>query len=207
MSSRSTKSSSSCCTAQVACSRKPMTVTGIWPASSSRGSRNACPSALATTSPASRPDSARFSMCSSMSASTSESSVDLGLAKTAKPTLRSASTHGRTFSEEPWAMLVNTVASASSCSSSPRERSAVCASSQRPSASKRGRKAAVGRPPRIEPSPMSRFGASHTSSTMPVSSAAVVAACPSRGVMSLRPRFSRWRRRPSRPPGVATRIR
>ena len=47
----------------------------------------------------------------------------------------------------------------------PADRSAVRASSQRPSASKRGRCAAVGRPPRIDPSPMSRLGASHTRST------------------------------------------
>ena len=46
--------------------------------------------------------------------------------------------------------------------------SAVRASSQRPSASNRGRCAAVGLPPRIEPRPMSRLGASHTSSTRAV---------------------------------------
>jgi hypothetical protein len=62
-------------------------------------------------------------------------------------------------------MLVNTVASASTRCTLPTDSSAVRASNQRPSASKRGRYAAVGRPPRIAPRPMSRFGASHTSNT------------------------------------------
>ena len=109
-------------------------------------------------------------MWSSMSLSTSLSSSILGLANTAKPTLRSASTHGRTTSALPDAMLVKTVASGSSVtcgSSSARaaDRSAVWASSQRPSASNRGRCAAVGLPPRMEPRPMSRLGASQTRST------------------------------------------
>ncbi len=109
----------------------------------------------------------RSAMWASMSLSTSLSSSIFGLAKTAKPTLRSASTQGRTTSALPGAMLVNTVASGSSDDrpADPADSSAVRASSQRPSASKRGRCAAVGRPPRIEPSPMSRLGASHTSST------------------------------------------
>ena len=55
----------------------------------------------------------RCSMWSSMSRSTSLSSSIFGLAKTAKPTLRSASTHGRTTSALPGAMLVKTVASGS----------------------------------------------------------------------------------------------
>jgi len=43
----------------------------------------------------------RSSMCSSMSESMSLSSVTFGLANTAKPTLRSASTQGRTTSVLP----------------------------------------------------------------------------------------------------------
>ena len=58
----------------------------------------------------------------SMSASTSLSSSIFGFAKTAKPTLRNASTQGRTTSALPGAMLVKTVASGSSVTSGPRGR-------------------------------------------------------------------------------------
>ena len=126
----------------------------------SSGSRNARPSPEATTTWASVPSARRASMWASMSSSTSESSVDLGFAKTANPTLRSASTHGRTISVEPGTTLVNTVASATpSGPASP--------SSQRPTASKRGRNAEVGRAPSSDPRLMSMFGASQTSSVRP----------------------------------------
>src|SRR6185312_14808391 len=135
---------------------------------SSNGWRNACPSAEATSSPAS-PSRWRWAMWLSMSTSTSLSSSIFGFAKTANPTLRSASTQGRTTSALPGAILVKTVASGSmETSSRPADRSAVRASSQRPRASNRGRCAAVGRPPRMEPRPMSRFGASQTSRTRDV---------------------------------------
>ncbi|SKZ16581.1 Uncharacterised protein [Mycobacteroides abscessus subsp. abscessus] len=52
-------------------------------------------------------------MWSSMSESTSLSSESFGLANTAYPTLRNASTHGRTTSALPGTMLVKTVASGS----------------------------------------------------------------------------------------------
>ena len=97
-------------------------------------------------------------MWPSMSSSISESSDVLGLANTAKPTLRSASTHGRTTSVLPGTTLVNTQASATACSPAR-------SSSQRPTASKRGRNAEVGRAPSSEPRLMSMLGASHTSST------------------------------------------
>ncbi len=108
-------------------------------------------------------------MWASMSRSTSLSSSIFGLANTANPTLRSASTQGRTTSALPGAILVKTVASGSTTTPGRSAlTSAVRASSQRPSASKRGRSVAVGRRPRIEPRPMSRLGASHTSRTRPV---------------------------------------
>ena len=97
-------------------------------------------------------------MWASMSSSTSLSSVTFGLANTAKPTLRSASTHGRTTSVLPGTTLVKTQASATA--SGP-----ATSSSQRPTASKRGRNADVGRAPSSEPRLMSMFGASQTSST------------------------------------------
>ena len=97
-------------------------------------------------------------MWASMSSSISESSVVLGLAKTAKPTLRSASTHGLITSVLPGTTLVNTQASATA--SGP-----ASSSSQRPTASKRGRNADVGRAPSSEPRLMSMLGASQTSST------------------------------------------
>src|SRR6202044_2505722 len=89
MSSRSTNSKVSDANAQLACSRNPSTWTGTPLCEiSSRGSRNAWPSADATTS-AAKPSCERCAMCSSMSLSTSLSSSTLGLAKTANPTLRS----------------------------------------------------------------------------------------------------------------------
>jgi hypothetical protein len=93
--------------------------------------------------------------------------VSFGFANTAKPTLRSASTHGRTTSVLPGATLVNTVASATA--SGP-----ASSSSQRPTASNRGRNAAVGRAPSSEPRLMSMFGASHTRSTRGVGGAVPV---------------------------------
>ena len=84
------------------------------------------------------------------------------------PTLRNASTQGRTTSALPGAMLVKTVASG--WITTPGRlalTSAVRASSQRPSASNRGRSMAVGRRPKMEPRPMSRLGASQTSKTRP----------------------------------------
>src|ERR1700726_3562023 len=107
-------------------------------------------------------------MWASMSWSTSLSSSIFGLAKTANPTLRNASTQGRTTSALPGAMLVKTVASGSMTTPGRAGlASAVRASSQRPRASNRGRSMAVGRRPRMEPRPMSRLGASQTSSTRP----------------------------------------
>jgi hypothetical protein len=91
-----------------------------------------------------------------MSSSMSDSSI-LGLANTANPVLRSASTQGRTKSVLPDATLVNTVASGSV--STP-----AWEINQRPSASNLGRDAELGRPPRIEPRLMSILGASQTSS-------------------------------------------
>ena len=156
-------------TAHAACSRKPITVVGIREFSSSSSiSWKFWPSAEATTTPSRMPSSRRRRMWSSMSGSTSESSPIFGLANTAKPTLRSASTHGRTMSAEPGAMLVNTVASGSMCVPTSSARSIVRSTSQRPTASKRGRCAAVGREPRIAPRPMSMFGASQTSSRVGV---------------------------------------
>ena len=166
MSSKSTKSKVSDANAQLACSRNPITPTGVpLRAMSSNGTRKAWPSADATSRFAS-PSRCRRAMWASMSLSTSLSSSTFGLAKTAKPTLRSASTQGRTTSALPAAILVNTVASGSSVIPGYNsDRSAVRFSSHRPRASNRGRWAAVGLPPRMEPRPMSRLGASHTSST------------------------------------------
>ena len=97
-------------------------------------------------------------MWASMSSSTSLSSVTFGLANTANPTLRNASTHGRTTSVLPGTTLVNTHASAVAAGPA-------TSSSQRPIASNRGRNAEVGRAPSSEPRLMSMLGASQTSST------------------------------------------
>ena len=160
MSSRSTNSkcatSPAACSAQLACSRKPSTVTATPARASSRRSGSKFwPSALATTTPASCPRLAW--MWSSMSGSTSESSVSLGLAKTPKPTLRMASTQLRMASALPGVTLVKTPASGSAPTAW------ACSTSQRPMTSKRGRCAASGRWPRMDPRPMSILGASHTS--------------------------------------------
>ena len=133
MSSRSRNDSVSEASANPAYSRKPITVTSVPTSMSfSSGSRNARPSPEATTTWRSLPSAERMPMWASMSSSTSESSLVFGLAKTAKPTLRRASTQGRTISMLPGATLVNTHASASA--SGPAR-----SSSQRPTASNRGR--------------------------------------------------------------------
>src|SRR5947209_11598513 len=156
MSSRSSKPSTAELTANEACSRNPSTVTPTpWATSSSSGSRKARLSPEATSSWRSTPCSWRDRMCVSMSSSMSDSSI-FGLAKTANPVLRSASTQGLTKSVLPGATLVNTVASGSV--SVPAR-----AINHRPRASNRGRDAELGRPPKMEPRLMSILGASQTS--------------------------------------------
>ena len=133
MSSRSRNEITSEASAKPAYSRNPITETSVpCRTRSSNGSRNARPSPDATTTCRSLPSPARSPMWLSMSSSTSESSEVFGFANTANPTLRSASTQGRTVSTLPGATLVNTHASASA--SGPAR-----SSSQRPTASKRGR--------------------------------------------------------------------
>lgn len=128
------------------------------------GSRNACPSADATITPA-RPSLRRSSMWCSISESTSLSSSILGLANTAKPTLRSASTQGRTTSALPGRDIREHRRFGFEVRRGGTAQLGGAAEQPTAEASNRGRYAAVGRPPRIAPSPMSRFGASHTSST------------------------------------------
>ncbi len=100
-----------------------------------------------------RPSPRRSSMWWSMSASTSLSSSTFGLANTAKPTLRKASTQGRTTSALPGAMLVKTVASGSRVAVSVAESSAVRESSHRPRASNRGGRRPWGVRPGSRPGP------------------------------------------------------